>query len=94
MPGPLSRRLALDDSIRLLRRSVYRIAHQKSLSELAFESRPVVTTSVAARVMRQVGTNDAEVVARLKPGETLEHAKQSMAALSLLLTSKDFRGPH
>jgi hypothetical protein len=44
--------------------------------------------------MRQVGTNDAEVVARLKPGVTLEHAKQSMAALSLLLTAKDFRGPH
>ena len=36
----------------------------------------------------------AEVVARLKPGVTLEQASQSMAALSLEVTAKDFRGPH
>ena len=38
--------------------------------------------------------HDAQIVARLKPGITLEAAKQSMAALSLQVTAKDFRGPH
>lgn len=38
--------------------------------------------------------HDAHIVARLKPGVTLEHARQSMAALSLQVTAKDFRGPH
>ena len=35
-----------------------------------------------------------QIVARLKPGVTLEPARQSMAALSLQVTAKDFRGPH
>src|SRR5437773_5977047 len=38
--------------------------------------------------------HDAQIVARLKPGVTLEHPRQSMAALSLQVTAKDFRGPH
>jgi putative ABC transport system permease protein len=38
--------------------------------------------------------HDAQIVARLKPGVTLEHARRSMAALSLQVTAKDFRGPH
>jgi predicted permease len=38
--------------------------------------------------------HDAQIVARLKPGVTLEYARQSMAALSLQVTAKDFRGPH
>src|SRR5262245_29944867 len=38
--------------------------------------------------------HDAQIAARLKPGVTLEHARQSMAALSLQVTAKDFRGPH
>ena len=39
--------------------------------------------------------HSAQVVARLKPGVGLEHARQSMAALSLQVTAKeDFRGPH
>ena len=38
--------------------------------------------------------HDAQIVARLKPGVGLEHARQSMAALSLQVTAKDFRGPH
>ena len=38
--------------------------------------------------------HDAQVVARLKPGVTLEQATQSMRTLSLQLTAKDFRGPH
>src|SRR5580765_5120473 len=38
--------------------------------------------------------HDAQIVARLKPGIALGHARQSMAALSLQVTAKDFRGPH
>jgi putative ABC transport system permease protein len=38
--------------------------------------------------------HDAQVVARLKTGVTLERAQESMAALSLRVTEKDFRGPH
>ena len=37
--------------------------------------------------------HDAQIVARLKPGVTLEHARQSMAALSRQVTAKDSRGP-
>ena len=38
--------------------------------------------------------HDAQIVARLKPGVTLEQARQSMRTLSLQVTAKDFRGPH
>jgi predicted permease len=38
--------------------------------------------------------HDAQIVARLKPGVRLEQARQSMAALSVQVTAKDFRGPH
>src|SRR5260370_22723763 len=38
--------------------------------------------------------HDELVVARLKPGVALERDKESMAALSLQVTAKDFRGPH
>ncbi|PYR92052.1 MAG: hypothetical protein DMF84_14840 [Acidobacteria bacterium] len=37
--------------------------------------------------------HDAQIVARLKPGVTIDHAQQSMAALSLQVTAKNFRGP-
>lgn len=38
--------------------------------------------------------HDAQVVARLKPDLTLQHARESMAALSRQVTAKDFRGSH
>jgi putative ABC transport system permease protein len=38
--------------------------------------------------------HDGLVVARLKPGVTLEQARESMAALSMQVTAQDFRGPH
>jgi putative ABC transport system permease protein len=38
--------------------------------------------------------HDANILARLKPGVTLEQARKSMSALSLQVTAKDFRGPH
>ncbi len=37
--------------------------------------------------------HDAQIVARLRPGVTIEQAQQSMAALSLQVTAKNFRGP-
>jgi ABC-type antimicrobial peptide transport system permease subunit len=43
---------------------------------------------------RNFSWHDSEVVARLKPGLPLEQARESMAALSLQLTAKDFRGSH
>lgn len=50
--------------------------------------------SFPASMLRNFTWHDAQVVARLKPGVTLEQAKQSMAALSRQVTAKDFRGPH
>jgi hypothetical protein len=38
--------------------------------------------------------HDAQVIARLEPGVTVERAQESMAALSRQVTAKDFRGPH
>jgi putative ABC transport system permease protein len=40
------------------------------------------------------GWHSAQVVARLKPGVTLEQARQSMHTLSLQVTQKKFRAPH
>jgi len=40
------------------------------------------------------GWHNSQIVARLKPGVTLEHARKSMDALSRQVTAKDFRGPH
>ena len=37
--------------------------------------------------------HDSQIVARLKPGITVEQAQQSMAVLSLQVTAKNFRGP-
>jgi putative ABC transport system permease protein len=50
--------------------------------------------SFPAWMRRNFSWHDAQVVARLKPGVTLEQAKESMAALSVRVTAKDFRGPH
>ena len=50
--------------------------------------------SFPAWMRRSFSWHDELVVARLKPGVTLERAKESMAALSLQVTAKDFRGPH
>jgi putative ABC transport system permease protein len=50
--------------------------------------------SFPAWMRKNFSWHDAEVVARVKPGVTLEQARESMAALSLQLTAKDFRGPH
>jgi putative ABC transport system permease protein len=49
--------------------------------------------SFPAFMRTNLSWHDAQIVARLKPGVTLEHAQQSMAALSLQVTVKNFRGP-
>jgi putative ABC transport system permease protein len=50
--------------------------------------------SFPAWMRRNFTWHNAQIVARLKPRVTLEPARQSMAALSLQVTAKDFRGPH
>jgi putative ABC transport system permease protein len=45
-------------------------------------------------MLRNFTWHDLQAVARLKPGVTLERARESMAALSRQITAKDFRGPH
>jgi len=50
--------------------------------------------SFPAWMRRNFTWHDAHIVARLKPGVTLEHARHAMSALSLEVTAKDFRGPH
>jgi putative ABC transport system permease protein len=43
---------------------------------------------------RSFNWHDAQIVARLRPGVTLQQARQSMSQLSLQLTAKVFPGPH
>jgi putative ABC transport system permease protein len=50
--------------------------------------------SFPAWMRRNFTWHSAEIVARLKPGVTVEQARRSMTALSLQVTAKDFRGPH
>jgi predicted permease len=50
-------------------------------------------TSFPPFMRTNLSWHDGLVVARLKPGVTLERAQESMAALSRQVTAKDFRGP-
>jgi predicted permease len=50
--------------------------------------------SFPPNMRRNFTWHDAQIVARLKPGITLEQARQSMTALSLQVTANDRRGPH
>ena len=43
---------------------------------------------------RSFNWHDAQIVARLRPGVTLQQARQSLSQLSLQLTAKVFPGPH
>ena len=53
-----------------------------------------IPASFPAWMRKNFTWHDANIVARLKTGITLEHARKSMTALSLQVTAKDFRGPH
>jgi predicted permease len=50
--------------------------------------------SLPPGMRRNFTWHDGQVVARLKPGVTMEQASQAMDVLSRQLTAKDFRGPH
>jgi putative ABC transport system permease protein len=50
--------------------------------------------SLPAWQQKAFAWHDGQVVARLRPGVTLEQARQGMAVLSLHVTEKDWRGPH
>jgi predicted permease len=50
--------------------------------------------SFPAWMRKHTSWHNAHIVARLKPGVTLEHARRSMDALSLQVTAKNFNGPH
>jgi predicted permease len=52
-----------------------------------------VPASFPAWMRRNLTWHDAQIVARLKPDVTIEQARQSMHALSLQVTAKNFRGP-
>jgi putative ABC transport system permease protein len=53
-----------------------------------------IPASFPSWMRRSFTWHDVQIVARLKPGITLEHARKSMDALSLRVTAHDFRGPH
>jgi len=52
-----------------------------------------VPASFPPWMRKSLSWHDAQIVARLKPGITLQHAWQSMHALSMQVTAKNFRGP-
>jgi cell division protein FtsX len=53
-----------------------------------------IPASFPASLRNNFTWHNAAIVARLKPDITIEQAEQSVAALSLQVTAKDFRGPH
>jgi putative ABC transport system permease protein len=53
-----------------------------------------VPASMPAWMRTSFGWHSATVVARLKPGVTVQQARDSMRALSLQMTAKDLGGPH
>jgi predicted permease len=89
-PGIVGRTISLNDApyevIGVMPRNFYFLPSR--------ETDIWVPASFPAWMRTNFTWHDAQIVARLKPGVTLEHARQSMAALSLQVTAKDFRGPH
>jgi putative ABC transport system permease protein len=53
-----------------------------------------VPASMPAWMRTSFGWHSAIVVARLKPGVTLQQSRESMRALSLRMSAKDLGGPH
>ena len=86
----VGRRIAIDDEryevIGVMPRNFYFLPSREIDMWMTASFPPFMRTNLT--------WHDAEIVARLKPGVTVEHARQSMAALSLQVTAKDFRGPH
>jgi predicted permease len=89
-PDIVGRTIALDDQpyevIGVMPRSFYFMPSREIEMWLPASFPPSLRTNFT--------WHDAEIVGRLKPGVTLEQAQQSLEALSLHVTAKDFRGPH
>lgn len=89
-PDIIGRKISLNDE-------PYEVIGVMSQSFYFMPSRDVdiwMPASFPAWMRTNFTWHDSQIVARLKPGVTLEHARQAMAALSLQVTAKDFRGPH
>ena len=89
-PGIVGRKISLNDE-------PYEVIGVMPRGFYFMPSREVdiwMPASFPAWMRRNFTWHDAQIVARLKPDVTLEQARQSMTALSLQVTAKDFRGPH
>jgi hypothetical protein len=89
-PGVIGRTIMLNDSL-------YEVIGVMPRDFYFMPSRDIdiwVPASFPPRVRSMFAFHDAQIVARLKPGMTLEQARNSMAALSLQVTAKDARRPH
>ncbi len=89
-PGIVGRKISLNDEpyevIGVMPKSFYFMP--------SHEIEVWMPASFPAWMRRNFTWHDAQIIARLKPGVTLEQTRHSMAALSLQVTAKDFRGPH
>ena len=89
-PGIIGRTIALNDQ-------PYEVIGVMPSGFYFLPSRDIdiwVPASFPPSMRRHFSWHDVQIVARLKPGVTLDQARQSMAALSRQVTAKDFRGPH
>ena len=89
-PGIIGRTIAIDDE-------PYQVIGVMPRGFYFLPSREIdlwMPASFPAWMRTNFTWHDAQIVARLKPGMTFERAQQSMGALSMQVTAKDFRGPH
>jgi putative ABC transport system permease protein len=88
-PDIIGRRISLNDEpyqvVGVLPRNFYFLPSR----EIDFW----VPASFPPWMRRNLSWHDAQIVARLKPGVTLEHAQEAMHTLSLQVTAKHFTGP-
>ena len=89
-PGVLGRKITINDGPR----EVVGVMPREFYFMPARDIDVWMPASFPAWMRTNLTWHDAQVVARLKPGVTLERARESMAALSRRVTEKDFRGPH
>jgi predicted permease len=89
-PDVLGRRITVNDT-------VYEVVGVMPRDFYFMPARDIdiwMPASLPAWMRKSFTWHDAQVVARLRPGVTLDLAQESMAAFSRQLTAKDFRGPH
>jgi len=89
-PGIIGRTIAIDDE-------PYQVIGVMPRGFYFLPSREIdlwMPASFPAWMRTNFTWHNAQIVARLKPGMTFERAQQSMGALSMQVTAKDFRGPH